>query len=131
MQENKFRSWDKCFNLMCEVKAVNWLENTALCAPIIPGKKAVTYRWRDINEFIFMQFTGKQDKNGKDIYENDICRFDCIINKLTGIGLVYWNDLSCCWSAKTTLPFLLHTALVIEVIGNIHENNELLKKQNR
>ena len=77
------------------------------------------------------QFTGLLDKNGKEIYEGDV-----IIEKLRrarkdGERLVIcFDDFE--WQGKnangatTSLSLLLeyHT---IEVIGNIHDNPELLK----
>lgn len=78
------------------------------------------------------QFTGSLDKNGKEIYEGDV-----IIEKLRrarkdGERLVIcFDDFE--WQGKNTngatmslsLLFEYHT---VEVIGNIHENPELLNK---
>lgn len=80
----------------------------------------------DPNDCEIMQFTGKKDKNGKEIYEGDIlkadkwsfnwivqfdklkARFNCIINK-EGSN----ND------------FIPENH--VEIIGNIYENENLLK----
>lgn len=74
--------------------------------------------------FPFMQFTGLTDKNGKEIYEGDVIKndgLDCIVEYKAPEFLrrVIKHDLR-----NQTYPFKSHHEY--EVIGNIHENPELL-----
>lgn len=81
--------------------------------------------------FIFMQFTGLTDKNGKEIYEGDIVTFIGWRNRV-----VTWQPEGCYagWFAvddkKPDRPLGIYSGEepnTIEVLGNIYENPELLK----
>jgi uncharacterized phage protein (TIGR01671 family) len=70
------------------------------------------------------QFTGLHDKNGKEIYEGDIVRYDmggeCEVSYCVGGGFAGF-DLSPAFHNG-------HQLTDVEVIGNIHDNPELLNK---
>lgn len=72
------------------------------------------------------QFTGLLDKNGKEIYEGDVVNFD---NYLQGRSYVEF-DRGCFWVAShnytTTLTY--RVSLHTHIVGNIHDNPELMKQ---
>ncbi len=71
----------------------------------------------DLDSF---QYTGRHDKNGKEIYEGDIFssrdRIGCVIYQAEN-GCGFQLDPVCTWIPTDG-----------EVIGNIYENPELLKE---
>ncbi|MEE9459857.1 MAG: YopX family protein [Candidatus Bathyarchaeia archaeon] len=70
------------------------------------------------------QFTGLKDKNDKEIYEGDILNcHGCYYNLVRDIGRAY--ELHEIGSDKIFFLFKSHE--IVEVIGNIHQNPELLK----
>ena len=82
----------------------------------------------DDEEAILMQYTGLKDKQGKMIFEGDI-----IQNKYKEYFVVEFTDSAWMCNKKVggllgwSLPTLKRTKECVEVIGNIHENPELLK----
>jgi uncharacterized phage protein (TIGR01671 family) len=80
-----------------------------------------------LENVVIMQCTGLRDIDGKLIYEGDIVKASHRISKLDGVAQVYWSNDGAMFMGKSSLPFPLHTALNMQVIGNIYENPELLE----
>ena len=77
---------------------------------------------------IIMQFTGLKDKNGKEIFEEDIIQG--FYENETENGEVYWDNDSASFDIKgvnwMSMENLECSNQYYEVIGNIYENPELL-----
>lgn len=81
----------------------------------------------------FEQYTGLKDKNGREIYEGDVLEWKLgdFINRM----VVRWNQDECCFELHFFKGHFGDSLLTkddansdYEVIGNIHENPELLEK---
>jgi uncharacterized phage protein (TIGR01671 family) len=73
------------------------------------------------------QFTGLHDKNGKEIYEGDIVKFD---NHLQGVSKVLYDSGQYTVESKNYSTALTYRiAIHAVIIGNIHDTPELLKTE--
>lgn len=120
MREIKFRAWDKNSEEMnITVSGLTGIDNPNNDDPLkyVCGNKNVI-DWKDCE---LMQYTGLKDKNGKEIYEGDILKF----NTVGGNEMIY--DVR--WKGTGFKPTRLseHNQQEIEIIGNIYENKELIK----
>jgi len=116
MREIKFRAWDKV--------AKRWTSSGFWIS-------ASTCRVECIKELDVSQFTGLLDKNGKEIYEGDGCK-----DEWDNTWQVTWSDeyagfelmLIHAGILGEILKLNICRAIEMEVIGNIHENPELVGK---
>ena len=136
-REIKFRAWDK--NKKSYRTQQNLLDD--ICRfHHLDGKTVDVNLWRFImmipqqDNFILEQFTGLYDKNGKEIYEGDIASvYNAGVHHIAQIkwgnaiaGYYYYNNHTGIISYLTGGGDNYNQE-VCEIIGNIHENPELLK----
>lgn len=123
MREIKFRAWDFQNNEM--IHGVGITPESDLCVPYKINPTPNNPEYLDYYpESTLMQFTGLHDKNGREIYEGDI--YHQGDPKIT--YTVVWADtgMKGKQNGSSSYAGLSHWADRIEVIGNIHENPELL-----
>ena len=84
------------------------------------------FEWKDIE---ILQYTGLQDKNGKDVYEENIVMAPTFSGEQFHKAIVTWDKQRCGFKLKPIGPPVVDRMLFViggEVIGNVHENPELL-----
>lgn len=124
-REIKFRAWDEGSKRYGEVVEIEYNESRE-----IDG----IWVWYNIHEryepipganVTVEQYTGLKDKNGKEICEGDILQID---DHILGDFVVVWHNFG--WKIKRSVGYeslSVHKSEDCTVIGNIHENPELLE----
>ena len=124
----RFRAWDNANN--------EWLnKEDAECLIIhLDGRYEIDRGWVNVfPDLTIEQDTGLKDKNGKEIYEGDILWWEHFYG-MTGENIettakVYWEEKDASFVVGDWFEPLGHLVDEdeIEVIGNVHENKELLE----
>lgn len=128
MRDIKFRTWDTVNKRFIHVS----LGDLVCGACTNNGDKPLSgYKQ------VWEQFTGLYDINGKNIYEGDICSFASKTGK--HIGVVEWSDNLASFGLRMVKNNFLYTFSeldtmgvnldTLEVVGNIHENPELVEEK--
>ncbi len=119
MREIKFRAWDKIEG--------EWL---SLFSVSCTGEYVKCYKPDFINpDAILLQYTGLKDKNGTEIYADDLITHNSR-NGGKPHRVIFYEELAA-WCGDYGLKYPLTTEELeeIKVIGNINENPELLKEE--
>lgn len=123
----KFRSWDRLTGKMFPVGIIDY----SIHSVYIEEPNGM-YCERDFDDVELMQCTGLRDKNGREIYEGDVVRYECCFESY--VEEVIYDDKHCNFGTidkdEKTFSF---DALIsdfdvdcFEVVGNKYENLELL-----
>lgn len=119
----KFRAWDKILKKMFYGK----LE-------VFDDSIGFRFGHFEDDEPIFMQSTGLKDKNGKEIFEGDIVKFYRNLRHINAEVEIYkgrpiiraYNSLEEYSKDISYMSVELYDFMQVEVVGNIHQNIELV-----
>jgi uncharacterized phage protein (TIGR01671 family) len=111
MREIKFRAWDKKKEEISDCNDIWFLDDASLNS-IFENKN-----------YIFMQYTGLKDKNGKEIYEGDIITDDN--GEMVYDEVIFCKGTFCIKKGKN--QYHIFNEKNVKVLGNIYENNNLIK----
>jgi len=118
MREIKFRAW------LAETKKIVYFDLWGLDGNYIISADEM---FDEDDGDVVMQYTGLKDKNGREIYEGDIVKDNCghWDKKEVEISPQFFHEAI----EYGLLRGLLSGKPVLEIIGNIYENPELIEKE--
>lgn len=135
MRELKVRAWYKPYKQMCQVESLRFDGNGVYTAVLIE-ESFYDRRLVEADEIVIEQFTGLKDINGREIYEGDIVSVrdsPVVVEDEEGVCYVAWSSVLAGFLLKGSDAYKFDeqslSDLKLIVIGNIHENPELLEEK--
>nr|DAO58360.1 MAG TPA: YopX protein [Caudoviricetes sp.] len=132
----KYRVWDKELQTMLDVSLIDFKKGVLVGEHWEFGET----NFMNFDEIVLMQSTGLKDKNGKEIFEGDVVKryrspffkakweyqIETVIKEKASLllGREFGKNFG-------TIPFdsPFAESVLLEVIGNIYENPELLEEK--
>ncbi len=130
MREIKFRAWDDEHKKMFDRVGVEPLRVVLFDHSkehLMMPPEEIGYIGIDCDELILEQFTGRKDKNGRDVYEGDIWNYIDFTAKIEFVGSMWHLTPLPTSTVRCWVNFSANIQDGI-VIGDIHQNPELLEK---
>lgn len=137
-REIKFRAWIKkgCESKMGEVTSINLDEGYINYIVCNEQNEIEIIGLAYLDEYILLQYTGLKDKNGKEIYEGDILKYNFPYDgKLKHTSPVTYLETQASFGVidfyGNNIPLYdIPANNCFEIIGNIYENPEFLEEKN-
>lgn len=132
MRDIKFRAWDNLEKRMRKVVSLHWQGDKLVSARLEGENEPIPIEGRLVIE----QPTGLKDRNGVEIYGGDILKFK-ISGKMFTRKIIYCPRLAS-FGVEARIGKIFHYTIselwqldvsVFKVVGNIHENPELLEEK--
>lgn len=126
MREIKFRIWCKQTDEMHTVERMGFEEGELWYVEDEDRETQPPY-FMDRNDSVLMQYTGLKDKNGREIYEGDILKFEHLHNYANELQVVTRDEFM--WGTdEYGFQEMIERNYKFEIIGNIYGNPELLEE---
>nr|DAY38124.1 MAG TPA: YopX protein [Caudoviricetes sp.] len=136
-REIKFRAWLKEEKKMVIVETIDFSEKSIQYLEKNEIIDAYLLRTKFLEDVEIMQYTGLEDKNGIEIYEGDILKYKYLYDRrFKYLSLVKFIETEASFGIKdryeNEIPlYRIAANNYFEVIGNIYENEELLKSEEK
>lgn len=126
MREIKFKIYDTVAKKWVHKEPVNLFGECIIMGYVLGHPDSHAVGIGEINNLVALQYTGLKDKDGKEIFEGDVCKKT--YGSSTPIFAVEYHEARCAFIMQDGYNELLYTINpnMIEIIGNIYSNPELL-----
>jgi len=134
----KFRAWDKKYECYVKVESIDFDFHGNIDSVWVDCEEHHhDHSVLNADEVILEQYTGLKDKNDKEIYEGDIIKQLMYVlegKEHTTTWVVRWDKEECCFKLHYLSGSLFGDSMMADdeeykVIGNIHEDPELLEAE--
>lgn len=127
-REILFRGKHICNGEWCEGSLLVWPNGSCMIKQF--GEFPFENKNADVQPETVGQFTGLTDKRGQKIFEGDVVRFEDIDGEMV-VCVVLWGANGGRWELDVPATgnrfAMSFFDVVVEVIGNLHDNPELLE----